>query len=157
MNQYWWENVNKATKSAYLTSSQVALVVKNTPANAGEMRDIGLNLGSRRSPGGGHGNPLQYSCLETPMDRGAWRATVYGVAKSDTTEAQHTLVPLVWNKTQGSLFVLLPNILNCLKNNLGFGKWVSYIVFCLTDIFESWSICFHTGLKPSLKDSLLCD
>ena len=95
MNQYWWENVNKATKSAYLTSSQVALVVKNSPASAGEMRDIGLNLGSRRSPGGGHGNPLQYSCLETPMDRGAWRATVYGVAKSDTTEAQHTLVPLV--------------------------------------------------------------
>ena len=87
MNQYWWENINKATKSAYLTSSWVALVVKNTPANAEEIRDIGLNLGSRRSPGGGHGNPLQYSCLETPMDRGAWRAIVYGVAKSDTTEA----------------------------------------------------------------------
>ena len=87
MNQYWWEKINKATKSAYLTSSWVALVVKNTPANAEEIRDIGLNLGSRRSPGGGHGNPLQYSCLETPMDRGAWRAIVYGVAKSDTTEA----------------------------------------------------------------------
>jgi len=54
-------------------------VVKNPPANAGDMRDRGLipQLGS--SLGGGHGNPLQYSCLENPMDRGAWQATVHGV------------------------------------------------------------------------------
>ena len=56
-------------------------VVKNPPANAG---DVGLIPGSGRSPGGGNGNPLQYSCLENPMERGAWRATVYGVAKSQT-------------------------------------------------------------------------
>ena len=56
-------------------ASQVALVVKNLPANAGEVRDSSLIPGSGRPPGGGHGNPLWYSYLENPMDRGAWRAT----------------------------------------------------------------------------------
>ena len=65
-------------------ASQVALGVKNSPANAGDIRDVGLIPGSGRSPGGRHGNPLQYSCLENPMDRGAWRATVHGNAKSWT-------------------------------------------------------------------------
>ena len=54
-------------------ASQVAVVVKNPPANTG---DVGLIPGSRRSPGEGHGNPLQHSCLENPVDRGAWQATV---------------------------------------------------------------------------------
>ena len=60
------------------------LVVKNLPANAGDIRDVGLIPGSGRSSGGQHGNPLQYSCLENPMDKGAWWATVQGVAKSQT-------------------------------------------------------------------------
>ena len=64
--------------------SQVPLVVRNLPANAEDVRDAGSILGSGRSPGGGHGNPLQYSCLENPMDRGAWWATVHGVANSRT-------------------------------------------------------------------------
>ena len=51
------------------------LVVKNPPANAGDMRDTGLIPGLGRCPGGGNGNPFQYFCLENPMDRGAWRAT----------------------------------------------------------------------------------
>ena len=58
------------------------LVVKNPPANAGDARDMGLIPESGRSPGGGHGNPLQYSCLDNPMDRGVWWAAVHGVAKS---------------------------------------------------------------------------
>ena len=61
----------------------MALVVKNSPANA-DIRDVGSIPGSGRSPGGEHGNPLQYSCLENPVDRGAWQATVHGVAKSQT-------------------------------------------------------------------------
>ena len=61
--------------------SQVALVVKNLPASVGDIRDVGLIPGSGRSPGKGHGNPFQYSCLENPMDRGA---TVHRVAQSQT-------------------------------------------------------------------------
>ena len=61
-------------------------MVKNLPASAGGVGDIGSIPGSERSPGGGHGNPLQDSCLENPMDRGAWQATVHGVTEeSDTT------------------------------------------------------------------------
>ena len=64
----------------------MALVIKNPPANAEGMRDSGSVPGSGRSPGEGNGNLLQYSCLENPMDRGAWRAIVHGVAKeSDIT------------------------------------------------------------------------
>ena len=59
-------------------------MVKKSPANAGGARDLDLIPGSERSPGEGNGNPLQYSCLGNPMDRGAWRATVHGVAKSRT-------------------------------------------------------------------------
>ena len=65
-------------------SSQVALAVKNQPANAGDVRDGGWTPGLGRSPGGGHGNPLQYCCLENPTDREAWRATVHIVANTWT-------------------------------------------------------------------------
>ena len=61
-------------------------VVKNLPANAGNARDADSIPGLVRSPGEGNGNPLQYSCLENPMDRGAWRTTIYGVTELDTTE-----------------------------------------------------------------------
>ena len=60
----------------------MVLVVKNPPANAGDIRDSGSIPGSGRSSRGGNGKSLQYSCLENPMDRGAWRATVHVVAKS---------------------------------------------------------------------------
>ena len=59
-------------------------MVKNPSASAGDIKDLGSIPGLGRSPGGGHGNPLQYSFLENPMDRGAWRATVRGVANSQT-------------------------------------------------------------------------
>ena len=76
----------------YFKASQVVLMVKNPPASAGDLRDVGLVGGSGRSPGGGHDNPLQYSCLENLMDSRTWQATVHGIAKSRTQlrEAAHT-------------------------------------------------------------------
>ena len=60
----------------------MALVVKDSNASAGDRKDVGSIQGSERSPRGGHGNLLQYSCLENPMNRGAWKATVHMVTKS---------------------------------------------------------------------------
>ena len=65
-----------------LLGFQVMLVVNNLWANSGDPRDLGLISGLGKSLGGGNGIPLQYSCLENPMDRGAWQATVHGVTKS---------------------------------------------------------------------------
>ena len=73
-------------------ASQVALLVKNPPPKAGGVKDSGSIPGSGRSPGGGNGNPLQYSCLENPMDRGAWRAMAHGVTKSQIWLSTHTYV-----------------------------------------------------------------
>ena len=70
-------------------ASQVALVVKNPPAKAGDARDVGLILGLGRSPGAGNGTQLQYSCLENSMNKGAWRSTVHGVMKNWTRLSRH--------------------------------------------------------------------
>ena len=70
---------------------QIVLVVKNPPSNAGDVRDIGLIPGLGRSPGGGHAQPLWYSCLENPMDRGAWQAKVHRVTKKQL--CTHTCIP----------------------------------------------------------------
>ena len=75
---FFWE------KAYILMASQVALLVKNLPAGAGDVRDVGSIPGWGRCAGGGHGHPLQYSCLENPLDREAWQATVPGVAQSQT-------------------------------------------------------------------------
>ena len=78
VNWYFVYNLN------IVGDSQVVLVVKNLPANAGEESDMGLIPGLGRFPGVGNGNPLQYSCLENSMDRGAWQATVHRLTKSQT-------------------------------------------------------------------------
>ena len=78
-------NTNLAEHThTFIWASQVALVVKNLPANAEDVKDASAIPGWGRSPRGGHGNPLQYSCLENPMDRGTWWAAVQMVAKSWT-------------------------------------------------------------------------
>ena len=69
----------------------MALVAKNTPASAGDLRGVSSIPGLGRSPGGGHGNPLQYSCLENPMDRGDWWVVVHGVTKSWTRLKQFSM------------------------------------------------------------------
>ena len=94
-----WKDTFNPTITAALftrakTPSQVALMVKNPPANSGDLRDAGSIPGSGRCPGGGNGHPLQYSCPENPMDRWAWRATVHVVAKSRT--------PTEWLSTKRS-------------------------------------------------------
>ena len=73
-------------------ASQVAIVVKNPSASARNGRDACLIPGPGRSPGGGNGNSLQYSCLENPTDREAWRAVVHEVAKSQTQLKQLSIV-----------------------------------------------------------------
>ena len=80
-----WETKDLVSSTLYFWTFQVVQVVKNLPANAGDERDVHSITGSGRSPGEGLGNPLQYSCLEKPMDRGAWQTTVvYRVSKSWT-------------------------------------------------------------------------
>ena len=77
-------------------------MVKNPPANAGDpgdTRDMGSIPGSERSPRGRHGNPLQYSCLENPMDKGAWWAAVHGVAESWTRLSDLTGMNTYWKKS----------------------------------------------------------
>ena len=79
----------------------MVLAVKNPPAKAGDIRDVGSIPASGRSPGGGDGNPLQYSCLDNPMDRGAWQGMIHGV-----TRVGHNLVtkpPKVYEPPDRSL------------------------------------------------------
>ena len=73
------------------------LVIKNPPANTGEVRDMSSIPGSGRSPGGGHGHPLEFSCLENPMDRGAWM-TVYRVMK------ESAMIEATWHVCMVLLF-----------------------------------------------------
>ena len=79
-----WKNITYMYKNLFLPMYQLALVVKNLPDNARDIRDMGSIPRSGRSPRKGHGNPLQYSCLENPMDREARQAIVHRVTKNQT-------------------------------------------------------------------------
>ena len=81
-------------------------MVKNPPANAGDARDAGSILGLGRSPGGGHGNQLQYSCLENPMDRGAQKATARGVAQSQTLVKRLSTYALIRNLSRAMILTI---------------------------------------------------
>ena len=101
-----------------LWASQVVLVGKNPPANTGDIRDAGLTAGLGRSPEGGHGNPLQYSCMENPVDRAAWRATVPTVTKSRTQLKQlitHAPVAIFFSQNMYQ-FKLPPKSLSVLES-----------------------------------------
>ena len=89
-------------------------MLKNLPANAGDIRDTGSIPGLGRFPGGGQGNPLQYPCRENPMGRGAWGATVHGVAR-----VGHDLA----TKEKIILFFLFIKIYTILSENKEQGKW----------------------------------
>ena len=79
-----WSDLAAAAAGSYRASQVVLMVVKNLSANAGDIEDSGLILGLGRSPGGRHGNPVQYSCLEKPMDSWVWQGMVHRVTKSWT-------------------------------------------------------------------------
>ena len=110
---------------------QVVLVVKNPPANAGNLRDMGLIPRSGSSRGGGNGNPLQYSCLENLVDRGAWWATVHGVAKSWTR-----LRLLSMHARTSVLFSIEspePRTVPGTSKHTTFFKWLLFIVIFFTE------------------------
>ena len=88
--------------------TQLTLVVKNLPANAGNIRDMSSIPGPGRSPEGGHGSPLQYSYLENPVDRGAWWATVHRVTKSWTRLSMHAIFHLKRENHSLSCFHFVP-------------------------------------------------
>ena len=132
---------------------------KNPPANAGNIRDMGSIPGLGRSPGEGHGNPLQYSCLENPMDRGVWRAAVHRVAKSDMNEAAehaHTLCgpekPLRWHKP----FLLGPWKYCTFKIPAPKGVIFPYFICCLPSpqesvIRKSFQLVLGPGLETGFQ------
>ena len=94
--------LNNVSYEKYLTreASQVVLVVKNPPASAGDIRDMGSIPGSGRFPGGGHGNLLQYSCLEMPIGRGAWWAIVHELQRVKHDLSDLVYVPAHVNKSR---------------------------------------------------------
>ena len=107
LSSTWYLVKPNVQELALFLTSQV-LIVKNSPAKAGDVRDASLTPGSERSPGGGHGNPLQYPCLENLMDRGAWRATVHRVTKSQYLRSVFSLFSLTFqSRSAGYLLGVL--------------------------------------------------
>ena len=119
---------------------------KNPPANAGDTGDVGSILGSGRSPGGGHGNPLHYSCLENPMDRGAWGFTAHGVTKFQTRlkrPSTHTCThkkrnfPVLCRVTSGGFYFLQEKLwIHCVSNQRT-PTWIDIVAF------EWWPITLY--------------
>ena len=146
--------------SRYVGASQVALLVKNPPANAGDERDTGSIPGSGRSPGGGHGNPPQGSCLENTMDRGAWWTIIPRLSKeSDKTEvtqytgthssrylgALHSIFPLLFQLTSRSAMGCA--VLHCAHSTRwrshrtwSLETWLNVPLLSLTHIFKLFKV-----------------
>ena len=108
----------------YIWASQVALVIKNLPANAGDIRDV-ASIPGGRSHGGGHDNLLQYPCLENPMDRGVWPATAHWVVRSWTRLKQHSMQCIYVNPNLSIPPTPLPLVSTYL-----FSKSVSLFLLC---------------------------
>ena len=109
-------------------ASHMELVVKNPPANAGDIRDVDSIPGLGRSPGGGYGNLLQYSCLENPMDRGAWWVTVHGVTKSRTQLKQLSMHAYIYSRVLKLYFYIY--IGSYYKDYIEWHHWQGWIFIC---------------------------
>ena len=148
--------------NVFWRASQVALVVKNPPADAADVRDMGSIPGTGRSPGGGHGNPLQYSSLENPMDRGAWWATVQRVTKSQTWwKLQYTHTQYLLKEKSGVRATVFVSGLNISSPTFFFlTTWLWAILQTLSIlhfIFMGhnnnyliclWPLCIQNEMKP---------
>ena len=111
-------------------ASQMALVVKNPPASAGHVRDVGSIPWSERSPEGGHGSPLQYSCLENPVDRGVWQATVYRI-----TKVRHDWIDLARMQGLSSFLIFLKTLILMFVDILFF-----FFLYCMMSSSLSLSV-----------------
>ena len=130
-----------------LWASQAMQWYKNPPANAGDIRDVGSIPGSGRSPGGGNDNPLQYSCLENPMDRGASWAIVHGVPKSQTQQSY-------WAWTHTQIHIHTYTVLALLSMFCCFLKFASKIT-PLRILTSLWASPFHTSSMEKYKKRLV--
>ena len=136
--------------SIYYTSFPCGSAVKNPPANAGDPGDTSSVPRWGRSPGGGHGYPLQYSCLGNPMDRGAWRAAICGVAESDTAEQSRSA-------THQMLYVHCLDSLKARSIAPVFRSWDSGCVTCSAPCSQSGSLTDPPGLGPELAHHVCYD
>ena len=140
-----------------MLASPVAQLVKNLPTNAGASRDTGSIPGSRRFPGEGNGKPLQYSCLENSMDRGAWLAAVHGVTKSQIWLSTHAfchsihpcwlsvlyIAVCMWYSHPPNLSLLPPSLcFLCLWVSFCFGNKFIYIFFLYLVSTYKWYMVF---------------
>ena len=115
---------NRSKNHMVQVDPQVAPMVKSPSAHAGDLRDVGLIPGSGRSPGRQQGNPLQYSCLENPMDREAWRATVRRVSKSRTRLRWLSIHRWIQHAIQDCIQEGLPSFSICIQSSFAdFVKW----------------------------------
>ena len=153
----------------YSRASQVVLVVKNLLASAGDERDVGSVLELGRSPGGGHGNPSRYSCVENSMDRGVWWAAVHNVAKSQTwLERLSTRT----RQSQASpLTPVLCSFHHCVRDlsflkplgDLSLLKSLIMVILLITSLSSPWTEPEHPGFWPlpscsiSLTKAVLTD
>ena len=134
------------------------------PVNAGDRRDTGLIPGWGRSPGGGHGNLLQYSCVENPMDRGAWRATVHGVAKSRTQlkrlsahaseVCRSFLLQVSWKEArQPACWVMKSNEnTHYMPGSILSTFWASFVIFIQKNLFPYHKNCIT--IPPTAAESI---
>ena len=137
----------------------MAPVVKNLPANSGDVRDLGSIPGSGRSPGKGHGNPLQHSCLENPKNRGAWWATVHRATEKRlrthtcSSLKQHGLIILQFWDLKGHWIIRAAFFLETQRDNLS--PWFFQLLY-VTSIPWLRAPFFHLQDQKHLAEFLCC-
>ena len=134
----------------------MVLVIKNPPATAGDARDTGSIPGSGRSPGGGHGNPVKYSCLENPIDKGVWWVTVHGITKSRTQLKACTQTHTDLNIVQAPFFKFSEQIsIKILSSNQLYSNEKILLPFYQPSLYYILKIIFYGNITFLVMFSLL--